>query len=211
MRDGAVRPTGHNGGKGYRLGATIDHRPFQQDGQFPLRPARHNARQHARERLTGNGAGPGQQRDLGLVFHHPQLFDDPAERHQPRAAVQRGQLAVPLDRHLLRLEGQRAAASHGRQPGQRRLDLMPGHQLHIRAVALGGPGIACVGTQHSQAIGWQQDRSVGADQASQVPDIGWAGDQRGVHASRGDSQLRPPKARDMDLRYLTTLPSAGPH
>jgi hypothetical protein len=142
MRDGAVRPAGHNGVEGYRLGATIDHRPFQQDGQFPLGPPRHDAGQHVGERVTGDGAGTGQQRDLGLVFHHPELLDDPAERHQLRAAVQRGQLGIPLDRHLLRLEGQRAAASRGRQPGQRRLDLALDDQFHVRAVALGGLGIA---------------------------------------------------------------------
>ena len=114
MRDSSVRSAGHDGVEGYCLGATIDHRPFQQDGQLLLGPARHDAGQHVGERLTGDGAGPGQQRDLGLVLNSPEPFDDPAERHQLRTAVQRGQRRVPLDRHLLRLEGQRAAAPRGR-------------------------------------------------------------------------------------------------
>ena len=72
----------------------------------------------AGERLGGDSAGAGQQRDLRLVLDHPQALDDVPERDQCGTAGQRGEDSVPLDGHVLRLEGQRPVAARGREPGR---------------------------------------------------------------------------------------------
>src|SRR5215469_1608352 len=43
MRDGAVRPAGHDRVERGRIGAEVDHRPFQQDRELALGPARREA------------------------------------------------------------------------------------------------------------------------------------------------------------------------
>src|SRR5215469_5698924 len=59
MRDRAVRPAGHDRVERWRLGAEVDHRPFQQNRDLALRAARREARQGGGERLVGDRAGPG--------------------------------------------------------------------------------------------------------------------------------------------------------
>ena len=142
------------------------------DGEVALGPAGHDLAEQLGERLGGDGAGRASSAISASSLIIRRLLDDMAERDQVRAARQRGERGVPLDGHLLRLEGQRPAAALGGEPGQGRLDLPLGGDLDVGAVALGRLGVAGVGGQHARPVGREQHRRVGADQPGEVADVG---------------------------------------
>ena len=59
---------------------------------------------------------------------------------------------MPLDGHLLRLEGQRPVATRHRELNQGRLQLSLAGDLDVRAIPLGGLGVAGISGQQATTV-----------------------------------------------------------
>ena len=210
VRYRAIRPARDDRVERGRLGAEIHHGPLDEDCNVALSAPGPDCAEHGGEGLISDRAGPGKQLDLRLVLDHPQLFDNVPQRHEVWSACLLGERRVPLDRHVLRLERQRAVTAVSSQRSQGELELALDEQLDVGAVPLGCLGIAGVGAEHGRPVGRQQERHIGADQSGQVADVGRAGDQRRVRARFGDLLLRTHTASSVGVGHTWTLATGRP-
>jgi hypothetical protein len=134
VRDGAVRPAGHDGVEGRVLGTQVDHPPVQRRGQLTFGQARPDVREHVGDGLAGDPARGGEQLKLGRILDRPQLFDLSSERDGGDTVRRGGELGMALDRHFVRLEGHGTQASAGHFSGEPGLDEPLDDQLEIGAV-----------------------------------------------------------------------------
>jgi hypothetical protein len=202
MRNGAVRPAGHDGVEGRALRAQVGHPPIQRRGQLTFGHARPDTGEDVGDGLIADPARGGQQLELGRILDRPQLLDLSPERDGGDTLRRSRELGVAFHGHLVRFEGHGAQAATGHLGGQPRLDEPLGDQLKVGAVTLRGQRVPRVGGQYPGAAGGQQQRGVGAGQAGQIANVRARGNQGRVHARLGDLLLRARPARRVNLWHI---------
>jgi hypothetical protein len=202
VRDGAVRAAGDDGVEGRTGRAERDHPPVQRGGQGAFGQAGADQAEGVGQRLVTDPAGGRQQFELGRVLDDAEFLDDVPEGDERHRGRRRGQVRLPLHRHLLRLvaDGPPAPGDGlGRQP---RFDEPLGDQFQVRAVPLGRQRVPGIGGQHGAAGRGDQHCRVGTGQAGEVEDVLPRRNETGISTGLSDFRLRPPPAGLVNLRHV---------